>query len=110
MRAAAVAAIMLRLALAFALVASAAVGHEPDAEAADSCIRYWGEVRYGALAYNHIVHIANSCTADAECVVSTDVNPDEQRVTVGGKSEVLVTTFLGSPARTFKPKVACSMH
>lgn len=106
----AAAAIVVRLALAIALIASATVGHEPTAEAADSCIRYWGEVRYGALGYNHIVHLANSCTAEAECVVSTDVNPDEQRVTVGAKSEVLVTTFLGSPARTFKPKVACSMR
>jgi streptogramin lyase len=83
-----------------------------DAAAAPtgSCIRFWGEVRYGALAYNHIVHIANSCDAEAECVVSTDVNPEEQKVSVGGKSEVQVTTFLGSPARTFKPHVSCTMH
>jgi hypothetical protein len=77
---------------------------------ADKCVRYWGEARYGALGYNHLVHIANSCPVEADCVVSTDVNPQEQSVTVGGRSEVLVNTFLASPARTFTPRVKCVMR
>ena len=79
------------------------------AESADACVRFWGEVRYGALGYNHLVHIANSCSAEAECVVSTNVSPEPQKVTVEGKSEVVVTTFLGSPARAFTPRVKCTM-
>ena len=83
------------------------------AGAADSpgtCIRFWGEARYGALGYNHLVHIANSCAAAADCIVSTDVNPEEKQITVAGKSEEIVSTFLGSPARTFTPHVKCAMH
>jgi hypothetical protein len=79
-------------------------------DSADTCVRFWGEARYGALGYNHLVHVANSCSADAECAVSTDVNPEEQKVTVAGKGELVVTTFLGSPARAFKPRVKCVMH
>jgi hypothetical protein len=99
------AAVLLGLLLVFAIAPRAAAEGS-----ADSCVRYWGEARYGALGYNHIVHIANSCVAAAECVVSTDVNPDEQRVMVAGRSEALVSTFLGSPARTFTPRVKCTMH
>jgi hypothetical protein len=99
--------------LAFSLgVPSALAISSPDAAAqsADACVRFWGEARYGALGYNHVVHLANSCSAEAECVVFTDVNPEEQKVSVGGKSQALVTTFLGSPARTFKPHVKCVMR
>ena len=108
--------------LLFALVALAATlalalaPGDADADAsaespnANSCIKFWGEVRYGALGYNHLVHVANSCGAAADCVVSTDVNPDEQKVTVGGKSEEVVMTFMGSPARTFAPRVKCTMR
>jgi hypothetical protein len=93
------------LALAFIALPRAAT-----AQSADSCIKYWGEARYGALAYNHLVHVANSCSASADCVVSTDVAPDPQRTVVAAKSEVVVTTFLGSPARTFTPRVKCTMR
>jgi hypothetical protein len=62
------------------------------------------------MAYNHIVHINNACTQDADCDVSTDVNPEVQKVTVASHSEVQVMTFLGSPARTFKPNVRCVMR
>ncbi len=80
------------------------------ADGAASCIRSWGETRYGALAYNHIVHIANACEATADCSVITDVNPTAQQVSVEGGSSIEVTTFMGSPARTFKPNVQCTMR
>ena len=99
------AALLLGLFVALALAPRSAAADSPD-----SCVRYWGEARYGALGYNHIVHIKNSCAAPAECVVSTDVNPDEQKVLVAGRSEALVSTFLGSPARTFTPHVKCVMR
>jgi hypothetical protein len=79
-------------------------------QGAASCIKSWPEVRYGALAYNHIVHVANGCDPDAVCTVSTDVNPQAQEVVVAGHSEVAVMTFMGSPARAFKPNVKCTMQ
>jgi len=80
------------------------------AQSADSCIRFWGETRYGALGYNHIVHVANSCAKTADCEVSTDVAPEPLKTEVTGKSQVEVTTFLGSPARVFTPRVKCTMR
>jgi hypothetical protein len=78
--------------------------------AADGCIRYWGEARFGGVGYNHLVHVANSCAASADCVVSTDVSPSAQAIEVAGNSEVLVNTFLDSPARTFTPRVKCTIR
>jgi hypothetical protein len=80
------------------------------APSADKCIKFWAEARYGALAWNHLVHVANICPAAAECAVSTDVNPEPQQVAVAGNTEVIVSTFMGSPARTFTPRVKCTMH
>jgi hypothetical protein len=99
--------------LALALTAMLALdprAAKAEAPTPNSCIKFWGEVRYGALGYNHLVHVANACQAAAECIVSTDVNPDEQKVTVNGKSEEVVTTFMGSPARAFAPRVKCTMR
>ena len=92
------------------LVALAALPIAASAQTPNACIRAWGEARYGAYGYNHLVHIANSCAVDAECVVSTDVNPEPQRVEVPAKSEVVVNTFLESPAREFMPRVSCTMR
>ena len=92
------------------LAAAVLAPRTATAESADSCIKYWGEARYGALAYNHLVHIANSCSVPADCVVSTDVNPEPQQAEVEVKSEVVVTTFMVSPARTFTPHVKCTMR
>jgi hypothetical protein len=80
------------------------------AQSADSCIKYSAEVRYGAMGYNHLVHVTNSCAVPADCVVSTDVAPEPLKTAVGPKSEVVVTTFLGSPARVFTPHVKCTMQ
>jgi len=94
-------------------VALTAIAGERPAEAtpdtAAKCIRATPEARYRGLGYNHIVHVANACASDAECDVSTDVNPQPTHVTVPAKSEVEVNTFLGSPARVFVPKVECKM-
>jgi hypothetical protein len=102
-----VALIGLAVGLPVALAArSAAAGPDPSA----SCIKVRAEARYRALGYNHIVHVADVCAAPAECDVSTDVNPQAVHVSVPGKTEVEVTTFLGSPARVFTPKVDCKMQ
>ena len=100
---------MLRaLGLAFAL---AFAGGPPPTVGASvaQCIQSWPEARYRALGYNHIVHVRNVCDARAECNVSTNVIPEPQAVTVPPHAELEVTTFLGSPAREFTPKVDCRM-
>ena len=73
-------------------------------------MRVYPEARFQAVGYNHIVHLVNACAAVAECVVSTDVNPEPQAVTVAPHSETEINTFLGSPARVFVPRVTCKMH
>ncbi len=93
--------------LAVGLLASVAFA---DDDTADKCIRATPEARYRGLGYNHIVHVANVCKVPAECDVSTDVNPQPTHVTVAGRDKVEVTTFLGSPARVFVPKVVCVMQ
>ncbi len=103
--------------LAAALIAVArapASAKAGDAGMADAgtlpCVQSWPEVRMQAYGYNHIVHLRNMCAVAADCVVTTDVNPEPTRVTVDARSETEVNTYLGSPARVFTPKVACTMH
>jgi len=96
--------------IALALVAAGALIAPSVRAAGDTiatCIKVRGEARYLGLGYNHIVHVANICAQDAECEVSTDVNPQPAQVTVSGHDEVEVNTFLGSPSRVFTPKVDC---
>jgi hypothetical protein len=97
-----------------ALAGAASRANAADAGASDSaavaCVESWPEVRMQAYGYNHIVHLRNTCSLAADCVVTTDVNPEPTRVTVDPKSETEVNTFLGSPARVFTPKVVCTTH
>lgn len=72
-----------------------------------ACVEVRGEVRYGALAYDHIVHLKNVCDVAFLCTVKTDVNPQPIVVTVPARQEVEVLTFRGSPARVFVPYVTC---
>ena len=96
---------LLALGLSVALAPVAAAEQTPD-----SCIKYWGEVRFGGMGYNHLVHVANSCSRTADCLVSTDVNPSAQTVEVPANSEVIANTVLDSPARRFTPHVTCAMR
>jgi hypothetical protein len=96
-------------AAAFAVVLLVPMRGQSQAGPVKACIQSWPEARYRALGYNHIVHVQNRCDARAECAVSTNVNPQPEQVVVPGHQEVEVTTFLGSPAREFTPKVECRM-
>jgi hypothetical protein len=103
---------MLRSIAAIGIAIAAASAHgiaAPVDPSSIGCVHAWPEARYRALGYNHIVHVRNQCDARAECAVSTNVNPAPENVTVPGHKEVEVTTFLGSPAREFTPKVECRM-
>ena len=98
---------VLLLAAALAALKGAAAAEEDPAKA---CISSWGEARFGGVGFNHVVHVANRCAASATCMVSTDVEPTPQSVTVAGKETIEVVTHLGSPASQFTPHVSCVMN
>jgi hypothetical protein len=77
---------------------------------AKDCIKAWPAPRFNGVGYNHLVHISNACAVAADCVVTTDVNPEPTKVVAPAKGDVEVNTFLGSPARVFIPRVECSMR
>ncbi len=97
----------LSVPVAIVVVASVALAGGP---AAKDCILSWPEARMQAYGYNHIVHVKDVCDVGADCVITTDVNPDPTKLAVGPKSETEVNTWLGSPARVFTPNVVCTMR
>lgn len=109
-------------ALAAALVALASAAHaddagaksdagaKGDAGAVPACIKVTATTRYVPYGWSHIVGLANGCTRDASCTVSTDVNPEKQTAQVPKGGSVEVVTFLSSPSQTFTPVVACTLR
>jgi hypothetical protein len=89
------------------VVTSASAASPPSPK---DCIRSWAEPRFNGVGFNHLVRIQNACAVAADCVVTTDVNPDPTQAIVPPKGEVVVNTFLGSPARVFIPRVECAMR
>ena len=77
---------------------------------APACIASWPETRARAYGYDHVVHVRNDCKKVADCWVSTDVAPEPVTVTLAVGEHSEVTTFLGSPAREFTPRVACKLR
>lgn len=101
--------IMVVLALVAAMVA-VGVDAPHQSSAADGgadCVKVRPEVRYGALGYDHIVHLRNVCDHTYQCAVKTNVNPQPIDVAVPARFEVQVVTFRGSPAREFVAYVDC---
>lgn len=90
-----------------ALAIAGAARAEPKKNPA--CVKVSSEARARPVGYDHVVTITNSCERAAACVVSTDVAPDPIRATVDPKKTIELTTFRGSPARVFTPKVECSL-
>lgn len=93
--------------LAVVFIVTSASAATPSAK---DCIRAWPVPRFNGVGFNHIVHISNACAVAADCVVTTDVNPEPTSVVAPPKGDVEVNTFLGSPARVFTPKVECTMR
>lgn len=108
---------MVRALLVLAPLALGLLASAPS-EAADagaptglpSCVQVATESRYVPYGYNHIVHVRNACTQAAACVISTDVNPEAQRVEVAAASTADVTTFMGANASAFVAKVSCTLR
>lgn len=74
---------------------------------AKECVEVRTEAPYVPFGYNHIVVLKNTCKTAMRCQVKTDVNPQIQIVTLAVGEEKRVTTFVGSPAKTFIPSVSC---
>ncbi len=74
-----------------------------------ACITYRAESVYRS-GYEHRVHIQNACESDAECAVSTNVNPEPIQVDVPAGTLVTVLTARGSPSYTFKATVSCTLR
>lgn len=84
-------------------------GADAGAATMPACIAVATEARYVPYGYNHVVQLRNGCSKPATCTVSTNVNPQAQTVEVPASRAVEVTTFIGSPARTFVPHVSCTL-
>jgi hypothetical protein len=81
-----------------------------QADTTPACIKSRGEARARVLGYDHVVTIENACDKAATCTVTTDVAPDPITTKVDAKKTVELTTFRGSPASTFKPRVSCKLR
>jgi hypothetical protein len=92
--------------------ALAASNHAPADESAGAlqttdCVRAWGEARMRYPGYDHVVHLASSCSVEATCNVSTNVNPQTIVAHVPSGASVEVLTFMASPVREFAARVEC---
>ena len=73
-----------------------------------NCYMVYGEARYGAFAYKHVVIVKNRCEVTLQCEVWTDVDPEpKQSLTVGPKGTGEVIVRNNSPARSFKAFGEC---
>ena len=73
-----------------------------------ACLTVATESRYVPYGYNHLVTLKSACPKPLTCNVSTDVNPEKQKVEVAPNATVEVTTFLGAATQTFTARVSCA--
>ncbi len=86
---------------ALALAQARVVGERP------ACVRVSAVARFGAMAYDHWVHVENTCSVGVRCTVSTDVNPTASTLELAPGQQRDVATFHGSPASAFVATVTC---
>jgi hypothetical protein len=72
-----------------------------------ACVRVEASARFGAMAYDHWVHLENGCDRAVRCRVRTDVNPEVSTVALEPGARRDVATFHGSPASVFVATVDC---
>ena len=72
------------------------------------CIYYWGEARY-VIGYDHIVHVVNKCEVEANCTLTTNVNPQPEVFSVEPGEHKVITTWRGSPAASFAITLDCKL-
>ncbi|MCL2725482.1 MAG: hypothetical protein FWD69_13700 [Polyangiaceae bacterium] len=104
---------LTRIAALFGVLIFAADAKASDAGAppppTPACIQVRAEARWVPYGYNHIVTLANQCSRDAACTVSTNVNPQPQTADVPAGQSVSVLTFNASPSQAFTPYVQCTL-
>ena len=94
--------------IALSLFVSTTAVSQETAPNNNRCVTWKTEAPFVGLAYNHLVHLKNTCTYAVSCRVKTDVNPKEETVLLEPKEHKTQLTFRGSPARTFKATVTCT--
>jgi hypothetical protein len=99
--------IILACCAAFAASSPAPANESAGALQTKDCVRAWSEARVRYPGYDHIVHLDSSCSVQATCSVSTNVNPQTIVTEVPPGERVEVMTFMGSPAREFSARVEC---
>lgn len=72
-----------------------------------TCVHTRGESRADGIGYKHVVIVDNRCKVDANCQVSTDVQPAPISVRVAAGATAEVVTFLSAPGSGFTPSVTC---
>lgn len=82
--------------------ATRVVGERPE------CVRAEAIARFGAMAFDHWVHLENTCGRPVTCTVFTDVNPVPVEVALSSGASHDVATFHGSPASAFTATVNCT--
>ena len=95
------------LALLLSAMAVPVLGQEEEPDVRN-CFSVYGEARYGAFAYKHVVVVTNRCDITLQCEVWTDVDPTPKHsLTVGPKGSGEVIVRNNSPARSFKAYGEC---
>jgi hypothetical protein len=93
----------------FAPLALLLVAAPVRADKMPACVR-WSQLTVStSTGYNHVVAIENGCDKSVSCTVTTDVAPEAVRASVPSKGRVELTTFRGSPSRSFRAAVTCSL-
>ena len=80
-----------------------------DSPSLPACIQVSSEARYHGVGYDHIVHLASTCSTEAACKVASDVSKEPVQASVPAGAAVEVVILRGSPAREFKPRVSCDL-
>ena len=93
--------------LLMAVLSLGAVPGQPMDDAGPPCVAFRGEARSTGYGYRHVVVLTSSCKVNRVCDVSSDVNPEIQKVTVAPNETREVVTFLESTVAQFTPRVAC---
>lgn len=74
---------------------------------AQQCVAFHGEPRATGYGYRHVVVLTSSCKTNRVCDVSSDVNPEVQKVTIAPNETREVVTFVESTVAQFTPRVSC---
>jgi hypothetical protein len=85
----------------------ALIGGAPMQDAGAPCVTWHGEARMTGYGFRHVVVLKSACKVVKSCDVSTDVNPEVQKVSIAPNETKEVVTFLEAVGATFTPRVVC---